>query len=108
MNIGKIILIPFPFGELTEIKVRPAIVISKTRDKFEDLILCAVSSVVPPKLNSAEIILSPSVTNKLRVPSVIKIDRLITLKKESVIAELGVLTLDEMVQFKVKFKQLVD
>lgn len=89
MNTGKIILIPFPFAELTDIKLRPAVVISKTRDKYEDLILCAVSSIVPDKLSTAEIILVPNSINKLQVRSVIKIDRLITLKKENVIAELG-------------------
>ncbi len=36
MNIGTIALIPFPFAELTEIKARLAIVVSKTRDKYED------------------------------------------------------------------------
>lgn len=108
MKTGKIILIPFPFAELTDIKVRPAIVISKTRDKFGDLILCAVSSIVPDQLTSAEIIVTPNSINKLRVRSVIKIDRLITLKKENVIAELGVLSAEETDQFKAKFRQLVD
>jgi mRNA interferase MazF len=108
MNTGKVILIPFPFAELTDIKVRPAVVIAKTRDKYEDLILCAVSSIVPNQLSSAEMMLPPDSHNKLRVPSVIKIDRLITLKKESVIAELGALTAGQTDQFKAKFKQLVD
>lgn len=108
MNTGKVILIPFPFTELTDIKVRPAVVVSKTRDKYEDLILCAVSSVVPKQLNSTEMLVTPSSLNRLRVSSVIKIDRLITLKKENVIADLGFLSPDQIDEFKIKFKQLVD
>jgi hypothetical protein len=37
MNIGDIILIPFPFAELTNRKVRPAVVIAETNDKYRDL-----------------------------------------------------------------------
>jgi mRNA interferase MazF len=108
MNAGKIILIPFPFAELTDIKVRPAIVVSKTRDKYEDLILCAVSSVVPKVLTSAEMLVVPSSLNRLRASSVIKIDRLVTLKKENIIADLGSLSPDQIKEFTIKFKQLVD
>ncbi len=79
MKPGSIVLIPFPFAELTNIKVRPALVITETKDKFKDLILCAISSVIPANAGNFEIILQPSSTNKLRVPSVIKIDRIVTL-----------------------------
>lgn len=39
MKTGNIILVPFPFSELTNIKVRPAVVISTTKDKYEDVIV---------------------------------------------------------------------
>ena len=47
MTIGSIVLIPFPFSELTNIKVRPAFIVCTTKDKYQDLIMCAISSVVP-------------------------------------------------------------
>ncbi len=72
MTTGTIVLIPFPFAELTNVKVRPAIVVSTTKDKYKDLILCAISSVVPEKLNQFEMALQPNEVNKLRVPSIIK------------------------------------
>jgi mRNA interferase MazF len=108
MRTGDIVLIPFPFAELTNIKVRPAVVVSTTRDKFSDLILCAISSVVPNELNSFEIVLIPSTVNKLRVKSIIKVDRIITLKKDSIITELGSLADDELALFRTRFKQLID
>ena len=108
MITGTIVLIPFPFAELTNVKVRPAIVVSATKDKYQDLILCAISSVLPEKTGSFEMALQPTAINKLRVPSVIKIDRIVTLKKEDVITKLGTLTDVEITQFKSKFKQLVD
>lgn len=48
MKTGEIVLVPFTFSELTNIKVRPAVVISATKDKNEDLIVSAISSVIPP------------------------------------------------------------
>jgi hypothetical protein len=38
MKTGTIIIIPFPFSELTAVKVRPAVIISTTKDKYSDLI----------------------------------------------------------------------
>ena len=65
MNTGDIVLIPFPFAELTNIKVRPAIIITTTKDKYQDLILCAVSSVIPAKITNFEIIIFPNKINNL-------------------------------------------
>ncbi len=46
MKTGDIILIPFPFSELTEIKIRPAVVVAVTKDKYNDVVLAAISSQV--------------------------------------------------------------
>lgn len=108
MNTGTIVLIPFPFAELTNIKVRPALVISTTKDKYQDLILCAISSVLPAKPGIFEMVVQPDRGNNLRVSSVIKIDRVVTLKKEDIITILGAISIGETEQFKKKFKQLVD
>jgi RNA binding exosome subunit len=59
MKIGEIILIPFPFAELTNIKIRPAVVIAETDDKYKDLVVSAISSVVPSKISNREILLKP-------------------------------------------------
>lgn len=108
MTTGTIVLIPFPFAELTNIKVRPALIVSTTKDKYQDLILCAVSSVVPHNIGSFELLLLPNKVNNLRVPSIIKTDRIVTLKKEDIITVLGSISATEISHFKKQFKQLVD
>jgi len=50
MTIGDIILIPFPFAEFNQKKVRPAVVITETADKYKDVVVSAISSVVPSNL----------------------------------------------------------
>ena len=54
MKSGTIILIPFPYAEQTNAKLRPALVIATTQDKYEDIIVCAISSVVPVNLSKYE------------------------------------------------------
>jgi mRNA interferase MazF len=107
MKIGDIILIPFPFAELTNRKVRPAVVITETADKYKDLVVSAISSVVPSTISHREIILRPDKVNNLRSDSVVKVDRIVTLKKEDKIATLGKLSLNELLEFKQILLQII-
>ena len=107
MKIGDIILIPFPFAELTNKKVRPAVVITETADKYRDIVVSAVSSVVTKKLSPREILLKPNKKNRLRVKSVLKTDRIVTLKREDMIANLGQLSTLELAEFKTKLADII-
>ena len=100
MKIGEIILIPFPFTELTNKKVRPAVIITETKDKYKDLVVSAISSIVPSEISNREILLLPDNTNNLRAESVIKVDRIVTLKRKDKIADLGKLSNKELIEFK--------
>mgnify|MGYP001331347227 CR=1 FL=1 len=84
MKTGDIILVPFPFAELNNKKVRPAVVICETADKYKDIVVCAISSVVPPIPGDNEILLKPDKLNKLRADSVIKVDRIVTIKARDI------------------------
>ncbi len=108
MQTGDIILIPFPFSELTNIKVRPAVVIAETKDKFKDIILAAISSQIPQVLSPNEIIINPDNINGLRVSSVIKVDRIFTLKSEKIITAIGKLNAITLSSFRFTFKSLID
>ncbi len=108
MKTGDIILIPFPFAELTNKKVRPAVVVCETKDVYKDLVLCAISSVVPSKLSENEILLVRDNRNELRKNSVLKIDRIVTAKAQDVIARIGELSESDSEKFKQKFKRLID
>jgi mRNA interferase MazF len=107
MKCGDIVLVPFPFSELTNIKVLPAVVISTTKDKYKDVIVSAISSVVPEILSSNEILITPNSSNGLRIKSVIKVDRIVTIKKENIIAILGKLSETEIKNFIGIFRKLV-
>jgi mRNA interferase MazF len=107
MNIGDIILIPFPFAEITKTKVRPAVVITETEDKYRDLVVPAISSVVPEKLSEREFLIVPGELNQLRTKSIVKVDRIVTVKRENIIAKLGKLSNEEINIFKSKLIRMI-
>lgn len=86
---GDILLLPFPFSGLEYVKVRPAVLITVTKDKFKDIVVAAITSVVPDEINENQIILSPSISNNLKKISVLRADRIFTLKQEQILNKLG-------------------
>jgi len=107
MRIGEIILIPFPFSELNKPKVRPAVVITETKDKYQDLVVSAISSVVPKKISEREFIIVAGNTYNLRVNSIVKTDRIVTVKRNEMIAALGKLTDEELHRFKSILNEMI-
>jgi hypothetical protein len=60
MKPGKIVLLPFPFADANFRKVRPALIIGKTADRYHDLLECAIISSIPGHLTKADIIVLPN------------------------------------------------
>lgn len=87
---GKIILVPFPFTDLTAAKLRPALVIYEGE---KDVILSFISSKVPLKPSNVDIILRKShsgfAKSGLKLDSVIKLDKIATVLKDLIVGELG-------------------
>lgn len=101
-----ILFVSFPYAEFTERKVRPCVVICETKDKFKDVVVAAISSIVPSTLHENEIFILPDIHNNLRAPSIIKVDRIVTIKSEDVITKLGVLNSEQKKLFIEKFRNL--
>ena len=87
---GKIVLIPFPFTDLTSSKLRPALVLYQGK---HDLILAFISSQTRYETTGVEVMVqkgNPGFDSSgLKVDSVIRLDKLATVLKDLVIAELG-------------------
>lgn len=117
MTKGTIVLIPFPFTDLTGQKVRPAIVL-RDFTKSEDCIVAFVSSVKssakPKKLESKlesklepfDIFVQSSPENGLKINSIIKIGKLATLQKKIILGELGILEVHYLNKVTEKLKML--
>ncbi|MDO8552304.1 MAG: type II toxin-antitoxin system PemK/MazF family toxin [bacterium] len=87
MSKGRIVLIPFPFTDLSGQKVRPALILHVSRG--DDCIVAFISSRAEQK-SPFDVRISATHANGLKINSVIKVDKLATLQKKIVIGELGV------------------
>ncbi|MBL7784767.1 MAG: type II toxin-antitoxin system PemK/MazF family toxin [Chitinophagales bacterium] len=108
MKTGDIILIRFPFTDLSSNKLRPCTVITTTPDHYGDIIVAAISSQVSPNLSKHELLLDASSTNGLAVRSVLKVDKLFTLQHSLYYKTLGHLDQYDLAQMITIFKSLVD
>ena len=87
---GKIVLVPFPFTDLTDAKVRPALVLNESRN---DVTVAFISSKVPSSPPAMDVVIQMSHPEfhltGLKVDSVIKLDKVATLSKRIIRGELG-------------------
>jgi mRNA interferase MazF len=88
---GEIVLIPFPFTDLTTSKQRPVLVLSKTQynKKFKDFISCGITSNIKDVECSVLIDQEDLISGFLPVPSMIKVDKIFTLEKSLAIKSIG-------------------
>ena len=99
---GDIILVPFPFTDLSSAKVRPALVLSARREKEPDMIVCFISS----QLNHANIHsvrIEPKTGNGLKVASLVHFDKIATLDRRIALGILGHVTSDWLVLHRKEF-----
>lgn len=86
---GKIVLIHFPFTDLTSTKLRPALVLHENE---KDVIVAFISSR-KTKTRPFDILITENHAEfkktGLKVPSYLKLDKIATLSKELIIGEIG-------------------
>lgn len=97
---GKVILVPFPFTDLSAQKIRPALILCPASAPGSDVIVAFISSVLPVHPAPTDVMLSDSDPSfpktGLRVASVIRCDKIATLDKRIVLGELGTLVPHDM------------
>jgi len=85
---GSIVLTRFPFTDLSASKVRPALVISKNNNRRSDLILAFITSNIASALSDA-LLLQPTRRNGLKVPSLVRFDKIATLEAQIIAGKIG-------------------
>ena len=87
-EFGSIILVPFPFTDLTATKVRPALIVSQPDPAARDVIVCFITSNVKPG-SPHSLPLKRTATSGLKVPSLVRFDKIATLDRRIILGELG-------------------
>ncbi|MGA9382420.1 MAG: type II toxin-antitoxin system PemK/MazF family toxin [Phormidium sp.] len=111
MTKGKVVLVPFPFDDLSSTKVRPAVCLTNPIGPYEHIILAFVTSKIPRNLLATDIVLDTThpdfAASGLDQPSTIRLDRLMTVRKSIIRRELGELSLETQAQIADKLCRLL-
>lgn len=88
---GSVVLVPFPFTDLSGRKRRPALVISPEGLDDEDLVLCAITSRLPERFSEWEASLGAEDMVEERLPkrSVVKVGKLFTMHRSLIARRFG-------------------
>ena len=100
MAKGDIVLITFPFTDLSGNKLRPAVILAETN---LDVTVCFITTQTEWR-EPSDIIINPSVTNGLRKISLIRVGKVATIEKSLIKGILGRLTSNEILELNTKLK----
>lgn len=89
MSKGDIVLVRFPFTDLSSSKVRPALVLVE-ENEMGDLCLAFITSKTE-KVGEYDIPVSKSVKTGLKTDSIIRLNKITTLHEDIVVGKIGTL-----------------
>jgi mRNA interferase MazF len=92
MKKGDVVLIKFPFTDLTGSKLRPALVLFESGD---DVVVSFITSVLTERF-SGDVKVIKSEQNGLKKDSILRLVKLATLSKSLIAGKLGIFSQDDL------------
>ena len=96
MTKGKVVLVPFPFDDLSGAKARPAVCLTDPLGPHRHVILAFITSRTPTDLLDTDLVLDSSqadfAATGLRVSSTLRLHRMMTATTSLIQRELGALS----------------
>src|SRR3989338_2346991 len=86
MTKGDIILVPFPFTDLSGDKLRPALVLASVEN---DVVVVFMTSQRGGKNSMFEVLIQADSQNHLKIDSFVKCSKIATLDRKIIIGKLG-------------------
>lgn len=109
---NKVVLVPFPFDDLSSNKVRPAVCLTEPIGQHNHVVLAFITSRLPENPELSDVILRKNVgdfeSTGLRVSSAIRLHRLMTITTELVRRELGELSPKQQEEVNQKLHKLFE
>ncbi len=103
---GEVVVIPFPFSDLSGSKKRPALVLADLPG--DDLLLCQITSQNSRDIHAVPLLVSDFLNGSLPVDSFIRPTRLFTADKNIIIRKAGLIrtkTISDVIQTIMKVIQ---
>lgn len=108
----KVVLVPFPFDDLSTNKVRPAVCLTNPIGPHSHLILAFITSRIPESPLDTDLVIDSSNADfdatGLRVSSTLQLHRLMTATRTLLRRELGALSPTMQVQVNDRLRKLFD
>lgn len=106
---GDVVLVPFPFSDLSTTKVRPAVVVSGSlyHATERDLILSAITSKITAMTGPLDYVLNDWQAANLRYPSALK-PVLFTLDPVRVLHRIGALTPSDLAEVDRRLRRALE
>lgn len=98
-----IVLITFPFTDLSGSKLRPSVILAETS---LDLTVCFITTQIKWQ-EETDLLLIPNLSNGLKKPSIVRTAKIATLDKVLIKGLLGRLTSIELIELNAKLKTLL-
>ncbi len=90
---NSIVLVPFPFDDFSNSKVRPALCLTNEISKFNHVIIAFISSKIPDDTINSDIIIKKDsddwIGTGLTVDSVLRLHKIVTIPKSLIKRRLG-------------------
>jgi mRNA interferase MazF len=102
MKKGDIVLVPFPFTDLSGNKIRPALILIVS-ETF--VTVCFLTTKIQMR-SEFDLIVSPSGKNGLKINSLIRLNKLTTIDKDLVIGRLGTLEKEYVILLNDNLKKI--
>ena len=106
----KIVLVPFPFDDLTGNKVRPAICLTDEIKPYSHIVLAFITSQVASRPSTTDLVIDKAdagfALTGLKVASTIRLHRLMTVTKSIVLRELGELSPSQQTEIDSRLRKL--
>lgn len=108
----KVVLVPFPFDDLTSSKVRPAVCLTEPIGEHKHIILAFITSKVTEHPLTSDVVLLSEDENfsgtGLRISSTLQLHRMITVNTNIILRELGELPKEIQLRVNENLKKLFD
>ena len=106
----RVVLVPFPFDDLSGSKVRPAVCLTDAVGAHRHVVLAFITSAVPPRLEPTDVLLNPGsadfADSGLRVRSALRLHRMGTVSATIIQRQLDVLTPSLQAQVQQRLRTL--
>ena len=109
---NSIVLVPFPFDDFSDSKVRPALCLTSEIGKYNQIIIAFISSRIPEDMVDSDVLISyqseKSMGTGLVQDSVIRLHKIVTIPKSLIRRKLGNINKSVEIEVLKKLRQLFE